>query len=608
MALLRRCVRREARRASVSGMWRAAITLLALASFGLTTHAQDRDNPARHTDSRPVVRRGTGQPILDGQGWMVLAPAGSDGEAGRGHSLLLHLPAREVGGESGTGAENMQGVIREVGEVPDGPAVEGERVAWWRNRVYIAIEVEPGQIRRRVLMREAIRSVGSFYEYRPVKKFTELPELPTIAPMLGMAATEQGPVVLVRERSSAGGGVEVSRLWSLAGAKWVPIDLPWKGESGEVVQLMSARAGVLLASREASAPAITMWEGKIRQEGEAIAVQWNRTECELGELYRVADADLHLAFVEGDREAADAIVGVVFTDAEASIYQLRPMNPPVELSVVPGVPRGATIIPMSSPGEAGSASGIVTLMWRVDESAAKRVGGDLPGLQIREVSTLTGRVMYAGAAKAGHHAERPMVQWVVVVAMLVGIGVLVYFLSSDPRSVPGLSRGMRPADPIRRLLAAMLDYAPSAIVVALAQGRSALVMLDPHTLLGGAEPSLGNLDLRPLGLVIGVTILHTSLCEWGFGKSLGKFVMGVRVVSSAASRRLVAAGSGASVESEDRGGEMVGTPGLGQALIRNTVRWVVPMLAVFGMLDVAGRHPGDLAARTLVVADANDGH
>jgi uncharacterized RDD family membrane protein YckC len=143
----------------------------------------------------------------------------------------------------------------------------------------------------------------------------------------------------------------------------------------------------------------------------------------------------------------------------------------------------------------------------------------------------------------------------------------------------------------------MLDYVPSAILVALMQGRSALVMLMPSTMLGGAESSLGELDLRPLGLAIGVTILHVSVCELLLGRSLGKFVMGIRVVS------IDAAGAGI------QGGGIVGmqVPGLGQILVRNLVRWLVPMLALFGMLDVAGRHPGDLAARTLVVADPNDG-
>jgi uncharacterized RDD family membrane protein YckC len=190
-----------------------------------------------------------------------------------------------------------------------------------------------------------------------------------------------------------------------------------------------------------------------------------------------------------------------------------------------------------------------------------------------------------------------MLQWIVVLALLAGIGGMVYGLASDPRIVPVLPLGVKLADPIRRLVAALVDYVPSAILVAMLQGRSAMVLLMPSTMLGGADAALGNLDLRPIGLAILVTILHTSVCEWLHGKSLGKFVMGIRVVSNPP---VGADGEGATFG--------MARPGLGQVLVRNMVRWVVPMLALFGMLDVAGRHPGDLAARTLVVADPNDGN
>lgn len=604
MALLQECASGGPNRVGVSLVLYAAMGVAMFMSFGRGALAQDRDNPARQTDSRPVVRRGAGQPILDGHGWMVLSRTSTDDAAGGGPWLLAHLPAREVGGESGSRSDNLEGVVREVGEIPGGRGVEGEGVAWWRNRVFLALDTRPGETQRRVLAREAIRSIGSFYEYQPTKQFRELPALPTIAPLVGMAATEGGPVVLVREHVPATSDRSDGslRLLALAGERWMRVSMPWEGEEAGWVQLMSARGGVLLARRARSEPRMEVWVGRITQEGDTAAARWQHTECDLGELATAPSTDLRVAFVEGAREADDAIVGVVFAQAEAKIYQLRSVKPPVELSVVPSVPRGATVIPMASPGEAGAASGFVTFVWRASENTAERMGGNALGLQVREVSTLTGRVMYSGAAKAGWHAERPMVQWIVVLAMLAGVGALAYFLSSDPRAVPVLPMGMRPADPIRRLVAAMLDYVPSAILVALVEGRSALVMLNPHTLLGGAEPSLGNLDLRPLGLVIGVTILHASICEWMFGKSFGKFVMGVRVVSIAHLEVILGAGAGGVV-----GAERVARPGLGQALIRNVVRWVVPMLAVFGMLDVAGRHPGDLAARTLVVADPNDG-
>ena len=251
---------------------------------------------------------------------------------------------------------------------------------------------------------------------------------------------------------------------------------------------------------------------------------------------------------------------------------------------------------MASAGKGSEVSGLVTLVWK-EGAAASTVGRESAGLQVREISVVTGRALYAGPSRSGKHAARPMVQWIVVLALLAGVGAMMYLLAWDPRVVPVLPAGVQLADPIRRLVAAVLDYVPSAILVAVVQGRSAMVLLMPSTMLGGADAALGNLDLRPMGLVILVTILHASACEWMLGKSLGKFVMGIRVVSIA----------GASAGTHVGGGSMMPRPALGQVLVRNLVRWLVPMLALFGMLDVAGRHPGDLAARTLVVADANDG-
>ena len=91
-----------------------------------------------------------------------------------------------------------------------------------------------------------------------------------------------------------------------------------------------------------------------------------------------------------------------------------------------------------------------------------------------------------------------------------------------------------------------------------------------------------------MGAAIGLTILHAGVCEWQWGRSMGKFLMGLRVVST-------------------REGSVGGGLGARQAATRNLVRWIVPLLAVFAMLDKYGRHPGDLLAGTMVVPDENDG-
>src|SRR5262249_54375171 len=139
-------------------------------------------------------------------------------------------------------------------------------------------------------------------------------------------------------------------------------------------------------------------------------------------------------------------------------------------------------------------------------------------------------------------------------------------------------------------------------IVALMLGRDATALLTPTTMLGGTGALSGDLDLRPFGMALALTVLHTSVMEWLKGRSVGKFVMGLRVVDV---RKLegASAGDGSGTREDVRAMR----PALWQALVRNFVRWAAPMLAMFALLDQEGRHPGDLAARTLVIADENDG-
>ncbi len=516
----------------------------------------------------------------------------------------------------------MNGVVRIAGEARGRWDIGQEGLAWWRNRVYFVVQErsESGALKRRVLSREALRGLGSGYEYFPLKEFLELAPLPHSPALLGMAASEQGPMAWLAEDAKDADGRVRAGLWAYIDGNWVSLKSPWgEGEAspawfihqknGEfepahdgLARLISWRDGIAIATSSEADGVVVVWVGH-RNAGTPATIRWERLDFELGEIARVDRASLRLVFVEGAREQEDVLAAVVMaTPAESPsvgltrVYELRSGTRPIELAELVGVPREASVIPMASAGMFGEASGLLSLAWR--EGAASSPTGQISSdLQVREISVVTGRELYAGPSQSGKHPERPRLQGIVVLALLAGVGVMVYLLASDPRVVPVLPVGVHLADPIRRLLAAIVDYVPSAILVATAQGRSAMVLLMPSTMLGGADAALGNLDLRPMGLAIGVTIVHASICEWMVGKSLGKFVMGIRVVSIA--------GVGAG---EVAGGTfMLPGPALGQVLVRNTVRWLVPMLALFGMLDVAGRHPGDLAARTLVVADPNDG-
>jgi uncharacterized RDD family membrane protein YckC len=611
----------------------AAMIVVGVTSGERAAMAQGEDSPGRVQTGRSVVKRGTGEPILDGQGWLVFAPVdGAKGAGASGRVVLLHLPAREVGGLGESGSEDLEGVVRVACETGGRLAVGGEELAWWRNRAFVAME--PEGLREgvgtgwRVVMLSAVRGVGSFYEYMPPKRFEELTPLPKGEAIVGMAAMSSGPIAMLLRTREGGGGTARPELWVLAGNQWTSTSIPWETSAGEspsvptwrlereggvshaacsgLMQLLSWRGGFAIAIASLADSEVIVWIARpVDRAGIGRDIEWRRVSYGMRELAGTRLDAIRLAFVEGPRPADDALLAVAFDDSagspvsapQARVYQMRAERAPLLMATVPGVPRHAAVIPMAAPGDSGASSGQLSLAWWEGPSGGES-GLETSGLHVREVSALTGRVMYTGSAKVGRHAERPMVQWIVVLALLVGVGLMVCVQSADPRRALKLPAGVVTADPVRRLLAAAMDYVPSAVAVAIMQGRSALVLLMPSTMLGGAEPALGDLDLRPLGLAIAVTIVHTTLCEWLFGRSVGKFVLGVRVVSTRGS---------APPDIGPTSVLLMTRPGLGQALVRNLVRWLVPMLAVFGMLDLAGRHPGDMAAGTLVVADPNDG-
>jgi len=595
---MRRAAFRMARRwvvaASAAAVW-----------LGGACAAWGQDGGAK--DAGVVVSRPGSTPVIDGHGWLVLRESLPviSGAGGGQKSILFHVPARTGAGE------DLHGVVR-TATVFEQPAA---RLAWWRNRVYIALEEEeakPGSpSTRRVLSMSAIRQVGAGYEYVPHGRAEVLAAMEGGADLVGFAATPAGPVAFVRERGAGGAGGAVS-MWCLFGPAWVRGVAPWEvadvaarspqWRGSGIAQAVTWRAGIGVAMSDAAGERLDVWVGRPAKQSGAEQVpgdaarallDWSKESFPLtGENVPGGHVamDSTLAFVEGQQTADDALLAVSWQGGDAKIARLRTQGP-VLISSIAEVRPSAMVIPMSAPGDEGARWGTLVLAW---EKAAKSSSGPLgaESLQMKEISALTGRELYYGPARNTSLVTPSSFQTLAILLLLVMIGVVMFVLRGDPQVIPVLPKGVRLAEPLRRLAAAVLDYAPCAIIVALAQGRSPMVLLLPQTMLlgrGGEE-----MDLAPIGMAIGLAALHTGICEWLFGRSLGKLVMGIRVVSVAAGKPAGPEGSGRVTQPRPR---------LWQALVRNLIRWVVPLLGVFALLDVAGRHPADLAARTLVVAD-----
>jgi hypothetical protein len=204
--------------------------------------------------------------------------------------------------------------------------------------------------------------------------------------------------------------------------------------------------------------------------------------------------------------------------------------------------------------------------------------------RVVEISAFTGRVLYDGAAlKSGPVSSQELK---LLAAVLVAVmAVILLFVLRPEREGPPLTlpRDMALAEPGRRVLAGAVDVLLAAGVGSRVSGVSLLDLFSPTQLLMDAAPVVGLLVTVGVGMALG------TLCEGLWGRTLGKLITGCEVVRPAV--RVV---EGAVVPAPER-------PGLGRALARNVVKWVVPPVAASGVFAPERRHRGDTLAGTAVV-------
>jgi uncharacterized RDD family membrane protein YckC len=135
--------------------------------------------------------------------------------------------------------------------------------------------------------------------------------------------------------------------------------------------------------------------------------------------------------------------------------------------------------------------------------------------------------------------------------------------------------------PIPRLLALVMDLFPGGVVSVLVLRCSPIDVLRLPIFTDSLELAL------PFLVMVGVAFVHMTLTEMIKGTTLGKALLGARVISNSGQR-----------------------PDAKQVLIRNAVKvliLLVPVLAIFALLNPNLRGFNDLVARTVVVGDVHDG-
>lgn len=518
---------------------------------------------------------GTAPPdLLCGHAWVY--DPGADDEGG----LILHLPPRD--------GVRVQGLsVRSARALADRPAA----LASAGDTLYIVAggrgrgAGDPGPLQ--IASIRAEHRYEGHWDYLPSGRTTTLPPLTYEGAVRAIAATPGGLGVLTQSKKE---GASETRLWTLASA-----DAPWQSvtlPSG----LPDAPGGLGLVAMGDRLAVYTVVAGSL------VVYEWG----EGGALKPVATRPLPVD--EGDFDPARLRVGYFDNDLHAwwqaggrvvlfrllaggALCTLRVTDVPASASVLPiaGLSRVAIVWPEPGTGSSGGS------------------GGATPtprSFRAREFSTLDGQEITSGPVKREGLLSRADVGVIGIVLVLVAGVVLLFVLRREAGVQLVMPSWAALARPVRRVGAASVDIVLATCVGGALVGVSPIVMWTASTTMNPEELARASAVSMLVAFVVG------TLGEWLTARTPGKWLVGVAVLGLRKARSGEAASPpGARAFEAVIGSVFVGRPTLGQAMVRNLIKWGFPPITVVVLLDPNFRHPGDVAARTLVVeaADPSEG-
>ncbi len=536
--------------------------------------------------------RGGSAGSVPSQGWIVI-PDGAG-------AVLAHVPPRRgIGWVDGSIHASADGTLRKAMHLDSMPVAIGAV----GSRLYLVFEQstlagEP--VRRPVSSVVAHPSaVGDFWFFEPEGRLYSHPSLPADGVLRSLAGTPLGLAALIGPGSTS--RAAQARLLLLRKGKWTELASPVPAASVRTVLVgLGTGVGVLTIEPQGHA---TMWGGSIpakpaRTESDRrptpsadpylddedrtvlteedpvseapFALEWRKTELAADgalaglELARTRFFECGglLTFVSGRPDGAVS----VGTLTEHSAY---------ELAQVPGVGTRFAAVPLDS-------SGRVALVWMAEDSPGLPVTASADHTskthpEVREVSAFTGRILYSGPGQGDAPVTARELQ--LLIGALVGLMTVVLLLVLRGEPDDGafhLPDGTALAEPGRRFTASVVDLSLALLIAARLWDVPVSEILSPSALLSGES-------LWVIGAALGIGLAGGTLSEWLTGKSPGKFLTGCEVVDVRTSE------------------VMLRRPRLWQSLVRNSIKWFVPPVAMLGLLESAGRHRGDSFARCAVV-------
>ena len=429
-----------------------------------------------------------------------------------------------------TAAESPLGTLSRVMPLRERPAAmiaDGPRLLM----IYAAISAERDEAVRPVRSISAVVSgVGGVWIYAPSGRARAEPALPGSDVILGTGVSPRGPMVLLRDRSTSGPG----RALVLERGEWAEAELPDGIAREREWGLAPIPGGVEFRAGERA------W-GWVDDAG------WRPRREPLAEGASIVAGTQLVSAERGD-------------DGTLSL-RLERAGGAVPLAQIEGVPAEHA---MAHAGDA------VAVYW-FDDTETHRLRGTV-------VSAITGDTLFDGLMGSPSPLEPEDLQLLALIAVSVVLIVVLFLIrpEGDMHAEPLIPEGTALAEPLPRLTAALIDAFPAALISAQVWGVGVTVAFSPAMSLETTD------GLGPILTTAAVYFVHTFLTEWFFGRTLGKRVMGLRVVDSR------------------------GAAGLRpkQAFIRALFKSAFPPLTMLLLLEPARRHPADQVAGTIVVSRA----
>ncbi|MBL4699216.1 MAG: RDD family protein [Phycisphaerales bacterium] len=470
--------------------------------------------------------------------WAVYAT--TDGEP-----LFVHLPPRD--GDAGApipidpAQPGELHAVRPLSTFPDG-------LAAFDNRVYLvfpSVAVGDRQIRRVYSGRIVASPVGSVWGFVPSGRLDSEPAIQSTGELIDFVATSDAVWALLKENDQY-------TLITLGNSSWSSTTLP-AAESAS--WRLSAQGSQLVAVDVSDSK--TMRAYGLRADQTTWQNDWPQANKPVGEFEFIAG--VHGLYIL-DRDANG--LTRIQTWSSAGVFTIA-----TEVDV----PTDTSFAAMGSVNRLVGLSQYVSTDIDPDDSTTIQ-----PAILVHEIDLSDGTLIYTGPPVVSSPVSAAEMRFLMGMMVLIMIGVLVVVIMPDKADAMGIPDGFALADPGRRLIATMFDV----FLVSFIMGLLFDVRVSEIITLSVIVRSDTAWLVIPSVMVSGIIIM--SVLEWLFGASVGKWMMGIRVVRG-------------------QGGAMERIP-LWAAFVRNVIKWLLPPVTALALIDPEMLHRGDRATRTLVVA------